>query len=999
MFYPLSNKKFDNESFKNPSKHYRAAPFWAWNTRLEKDELLRQIEVLKEMGFGGFHIHSRIGMATPYLSEDFFELINLCNEKGISEDMLTYLYDEDKWPSGYGGGFVTKNEKFRQVYLHFQTEPITYDRAKLIAVYDIKFNDDKTVEYKRIDKDSEAVYQKWYAYEDKEPGGNAWFNNQCYSDLLNKEANDEFFKVTHEAYKKHFKDKFQKSIMSIFTDEPQFTRKNLFDYKNDDFLMAWTNGFESIYKKRYGEDICDTLPEIFFEKQGDFSQTRYNYHELTADLFAENYFDRYGNWCDKNGLPMTGHILNEQSLMLQTLSVGDAMRNYLAFTMPGIDMLLNGFEFTTAKQAQSVSRQKGAEGVLCELDGVNNWDFDFRGHKAHGDWQTALGVTLRVPHLSWVSMRGEAKRDYPASINYQAAWYKKYHIIEDYFARINTVLTRGKAECKVAVLHPLRNIWLTLGTRDNTGKVVEKLCKDFNLLTERLVKNNVDFDFVSEGCFKKQNAHFENGQFKVGKSAYDILIIPPMLTLKSSTVEALKGVRENSARVVAFGPSPKYMDGKKSIVPNELYRLFETKPYSVDNILDVVNEYRVVEISENETRSFDYCHQLRTDGETKWLFFAKAIPTDKNSTVPHEVKITIKGKFIPTLYNCLNGQIYKVDFVHENEFTVVNLTVFENDSILLKLSDKPDENALDLPEIRGDFENALPEETNFSLAEENVFLIDKASFKLDDGAFEEPDDILKKDNELRKRLGIIQRGESVAQPWVNLNQPKPSHKVTLKCEFHSKIRYKNAYLGIESAKDCKITFNGKSVENTATGWFVDKSIDKVPLGTIKKGKNTLVVEMPFGLTTNTENMYILGNFGVYDNKAPFIDKLPKKLKFGDISEQGLLFYGGNVDYNLGDVEFDEIFIPEYKGGLIDVLSEGESIGEIIFSPYTLKLKSKKDISLRLYGTRINTFGQLHLVPHDKFGWFGPESWRQYGENWTNDYLPWEQGIVKIPKTK
>lgn len=999
MFYPESNKKFELENFKNPSKYYRAAPFWAWNTRLEKDELLRQIEVLKEMGFGGFHIHSRIGMATPYLSEEFFDLVNLCNKKGIEEDMLTYLYDEDRWPSGSAGGFVTKNKNFRQTYLRFQTEPITYDRAKLVAVYDIKFNDDNTVEYKKIDKDTSAEYQKWYAYIDKEPTGNAWFNNQCYSDLLNKEANDEFFKVTHEAYKKHFKDEFKKSVMSIFTDEPQFTRKNLYDFKNDDFMMPWTNGFEKTYEKRYGEDIYNNLPEIFFEKQGDFSQTRYNYHELTADLFAENYFDRYGNWCDKNGLPMTGHVLNEQSLALQTLSVGDAMRDYLGFTMPGIDMLLNNYEFTTAKQVQSVSRQQGAEGVMSELDGVTNWDFDFRGHKAHGDWQAALGVTLRVPHLSWVSMRGEAKRDYPSTINYQAAWYKKYHIIEDYYSRVNSILTRGKADCKIAVLHPIRNIWLTLGTRDNTGKVVEKLCKDFNNLTERLVKNNVDFDFVGEGNFKKQNVHFENGKFVVGKSEYDILIIPPMLTLKSSTVEVLKGVRENNARVVAFGPSPKYMDGKKSIVPNETYRLFETKPYSIDNILDVVNEYRDLEILENDTRSFDYCHQFRIDGKDKWLFLAKAVLTNRESNSVHDITVNIKGKYVPTLYNCLNGEVYKVDYSHENEFTVINLKVFENDSIMLKLSDKEEESALDLPKISVSFDGVLPEEVDYSLTEDNVYLIDRASFKLDNGSFEETEDILKKDNELRKRLGIVMRGESVPQPWVNLNQPKPSHKITLKCEFYSKIRYKNAFLGIEGAKDCTITFNGKAVDNTPTGWFVDKCIDKISLGTIKKGKNTLIVEMPFGLTTNTENMYILGNFGVYDTVSPYIDKLPKKLKFGDISEQGLLFYGGNVDYKLGDVEFDEISVPLYKGGLLDVLSEGESIGEIIFSPYTLKLKNKKDIALRLYGTRVNTFGQLHMNARDTYGWYGPESWREYDEKWSDNYIPWVQGILTPPKTK
>jgi hypothetical protein len=80
--------------------------------------------------------------------------------------------------------------------------------------------------------------------------------------------------------------------------------------------------------------------------------------------------------------------------------------------------------------------------------GVTNWDFSFVGHKAVGDWQATLEIFLRVPHITWVSMRGEAKRDYPASIGYQSAWYKEYSLVEDYFSRINVAMTRGKPSGK-----------------------------------------------------------------------------------------------------------------------------------------------------------------------------------------------------------------------------------------------------------------------------------------------------------------------------------------------------------------------------------------------------------------------------------------------------------------------------------------------------------------------------------------------------------------------
>ena len=55
MIYDNNKKNavLDPELFKNPTSEYRAAPFWAWNARLDPDRLRRQIKILSEMGFGG----------------------------------------------------------------------------------------------------------------------------------------------------------------------------------------------------------------------------------------------------------------------------------------------------------------------------------------------------------------------------------------------------------------------------------------------------------------------------------------------------------------------------------------------------------------------------------------------------------------------------------------------------------------------------------------------------------------------------------------------------------------------------------------------------------------------------------------------------------------------------------------------------------------------------------------------------------------------------------
>ena len=46
------------KKFCSHGPEYRGAPFWAWNAKLDKKELIRQIHIFKQMGLGGFFMHS-----------------------------------------------------------------------------------------------------------------------------------------------------------------------------------------------------------------------------------------------------------------------------------------------------------------------------------------------------------------------------------------------------------------------------------------------------------------------------------------------------------------------------------------------------------------------------------------------------------------------------------------------------------------------------------------------------------------------------------------------------------------------------------------------------------------------------------------------------------------------------------------------------------------------------------------------------------------------------
>ena len=341
-------------------------------------------------------------------------------------------------------------------------------RGLFLGRYQVRLENGYLAEYEKISEDQELKegFQEWFAYLEVS-GDNPWFNNEAYLNTLDKEAVKRFVEVTHEKYYENLGREFGKTIPAIFTDEPQFSHKQCLDFADErmDVTIPYTDDLEDTFKAAYGHSLLEHLPELFWELPGEaVSRIRYEYHDHIAERFADAFADTIGGWCREHGIALTGHMMEEPTLETQTAALGEAMRSYRSFEIPGIDMLCDRRELSTAKQAESAVHQFGREGMTSELYGVTNWDFDFRGHKLQGDWQAALGVTVRVPHLTWTSMAGEAKRDYPASISYQSPWYKEYPLVEDYFCKSQYRSHKRRAACKAGSDPSGRVLLAFLGT-------------------------------------------------------------------------------------------------------------------------------------------------------------------------------------------------------------------------------------------------------------------------------------------------------------------------------------------------------------------------------------------------------------------------------------------------------------------------------------------------------------------------------------------------------
>ena len=1029
MFYPKNlSKTISEELFKNPTAEYRATPFWAWNTKLDQGLLNKEIDCMKEMGFGGFHMHTRVGMSTKYLSEEFMQFIKNCVEKAKENEMLAWLYDEDKWPSGYAGGYVTKNKAFRKKHLLFTTRPYgeegeightdgliedanahaeRTENGVLLNKYDIVLdNDGYIASYKVLQEGEQAQGSVWYAYMETAVDA-AWFNNEAYVDTLSKDAIDEFIKITHEEYKKNIGDDFGGDIPAIFTDEPQFSTKETLNYATDknDVYIPYTTDFEETYVNTYGESFLEKLPEVFFELRNKVSVTRYNYHDHIAERFVTAFADNVGAWCKQNGLMLTGHVMEEPTLYRQTHATGEAMRSYRSFSLPGVDMLQDYVELNTVKQAASATHQYGYPGVTSECYGVTNWDFDFRGHKLQGDWQAALGVSVRVPHLYWVAMGGEAKRDYPASIGHQSPWYKEYSYIEDHLARVSSVMTRGKADIKIGVIHPIESFWLHYGPSNQTMAIQNDMDERFEELTKLLLYNTLDFDFICESLLKDQFKETEKG-FQVEKMNYDVIILPSLETIRKTTLDAVYSFIKRGGKVVVMGKEPTLVDAKPSKLPAKYLKKAIKIDWSKIELLNVLEENRDIEIrdSEGETAT-NLLYGLRKDGSGKNLFICHVKTTrNKDITEQENYTIKIKGEFAPTELNTLNGEIYPIECSYENGFTIIKWNCFTHSSLLLRL----EEGRAKTIEAKKEKELVLDEpvcsRVEFSLSEPNVFMLDQAEWAIDDGEWNKKEESLRIHDAAKTQLGYSLEGVSGCQPWIYAgNEPENEHVLKLKYTINSEVMVTESFLALENLNATSIEFNGKEVLNKSVGKYVDVDIDKVALPLIKRGENTLVLSVEFGPLTTVENAFILGEFGVkVAGDSAVITDMPKTICFGDVVHQGLPFYGGNIIYNIpvvGDGTAKTIKLDRFASTTNVVYLDGKRLGTVALAPYTQELgvlEGEHTINLVAFGNRVNTFGALHNTDRME-DWYGSPLWRTKGNCFSYDYQLKESGVLTTPR--
>ncbi|MGC9009821.1 MAG: glycosyl hydrolase [Sulfolobales archaeon] len=980
--------------FKNPPNEFRGVPFYSVNDLLSREEIAKHIKYLKEAGFGGVFFHAREGLITPFLSEEWFDSFEEVVKEASRHGMTVWIYDEDRWPSGFASGIIpAESRDYRPKSLLMIIDNKTFFGEDTLAVFKCE-TDENSIPTKctRIHQpESSSRYLYLSFLRNTASLGETWFSGLSYVDLLNPKAVKRFIEVAYEPYVKRFSKYIGSVIPGVFTDEPNIhdSRPRFPSWMKKipvpprgprlpHYSIPWSDNFTDFFKKINGYDIVDHLPKLFFDID-DYVKIRYDYWRTITLLFIESFTKQIYEWCDAHNLKFTGHFLLEDDLIVQ-LVVGSVMPHYEYMHVPGIDHL--GLQIwgslLTAKQVASVANQLGRERVLSETYGCLGLYGTFEDRKWIGDFLYALGINLLNHHLVPYSLRGRRKSDYGLMFHWSQPWWKYNRYIEDYFARLSYVLSRGQRIVDVLVISPMSSVWSTY-TPVNESKAREINDLYIKLLRE-LLSIHVDFELGDELIIEKYG-RVENGLFKIGRGSYKIVIVPYSHNLSSKTLDLLQRFVSEGGEVVFLRQIPKYIDGVEKRLPDEFLKRVKILR-DLNELRELFEKKELLVKVDSDDKSGEILYHVRKVDD-KYIVFVANVSRESS----YKVRIGLLGSFTVEKWDPFTGEIETYTSRYSGNRTYVDLTLDPVRSELLVFSPGMAQTTLlDKNSSEHMFTIDLGGEWFIERSGPNILVIDKARIYLDkESRFSEPMYLPKmRDDYMINRIG---------------------DKFLLRYEFEiKKIPEKDLELVIEYTGSIKkIYVNNYEIDPLKPlGSWIDPSFKryKLPREVLREGVNHVDIEVVSSLEPEIEPIYVLGEFGVelVDNgRKPVIvsEKRSLEIRGGiDLVKEGYPFYSGEIILSTKfviDKKFTKAILE--IGELNAVLAEIE-INDVKFPPLIYRKNSRIDISkalregennikIRLVGSLRNTLGPLHR--EDPI-WTGPETFYIIDATWRDEYV-------------
>ena len=538
-------------------------PWWFWNDDLQPDEMRRQIAEMADKGAKGIYIIPRQGLAQAYLSDAYFDCVELAIDVAAEHELQIHFLDENPYPSGTGGSEVMEG---RPEFFATRLEQRTYDleggqvrlaldRGKVlccraypltasgevdwagerdlidavgIVLPDESFNEVGLTAYNRKryfasqptpTLQTELPAGRWRVFVSVQIVVEDHKYWRHFVDVMNPEAMREFLRVTHDRYAARVGQHFGSVFLSFFADET---------------CPTWSACLPERFLEAYGYELIDMLPALQDRSHPKHIQVARNLQDLKYEIFCDTFERPVRDWCAAHGLRYSAE---KPTVRLAQMAFIDLPGCEPGHTKAGSPMdLLGPINRGNARATASGAYFYGKEGSLCECYHSMGWSATLQDAKLIAEALTLMGTHCIMPHAFFYSTHAMRKHDAPPSFFFQMPYWPLFGQLTGRIDALGRHFEGTHIDARVLVVDP------------SPGLPTEEDHAAYVSLQEVLMAEHVDFLTVDTDILK--GAAIEAGEVVVRDIRAAMVIVPPMQDVEQELEDWLATYLQKGGRVI-----------------------------------------------------------------------------------------------------------------------------------------------------------------------------------------------------------------------------------------------------------------------------------------------------------------------------------------------------------------------------------------------------------------------------------------------------------------
>jgi hypothetical protein len=607
--------------FKNPDTIYRPFVRWWWNgDKIEREELARELRLLKAAGIGGVEINpikfpARTNdldkPSLQWLSDEWIDLLQFTFTEAKSLGITCDLIVGSGWP--FGAEWLEGDERSQVVVIGTKKleGPLEYE----VSLFELFKEADPTISSPFAGRKMEmlsvhlapSIINNIENVKDlsgqipngfvkcKIPEGRhvlyAVVKIHGFMEVIQGApgATGPVLNHYNEQAVKKYLDKMSGTIQekigplsshirSLFTDSLELEGSN------------WCPDMQVEFQKRRGYDLMPWLPFLLYKitSMGNtwvydhgaehgpafnemIRRIRYDFELTKTELITERFVGTFIAWCKKNNVQSRMQAYGRGYFPLEGSFVPDIpecetwLRTGLGTEMSEADYRIGRAYTMVNKFVSSAAHLKGKKLISCEeltnIHTVFNETLELM--KVAGDQSIISGVTHPVFHgfnYSPPDAPFPGWVIYGTFINEKNPWWPYFRHFTEYKARLSAVLQQATMFADMAVLPAVADTWSMYSAQnDPFPAVMHPSWQTF--VWEAIHQNGNACDYISERVI--QDAVIKNGHLQYGPRKYHTLFLTQVESMEPATAKKLLDLVVSGGRVFCIESYPAKATGWK----------------------------------------------------------------------------------------------------------------------------------------------------------------------------------------------------------------------------------------------------------------------------------------------------------------------------------------------------------------------------------------------------------------------------------------------------